>query len=102
MFNRIDIQQAAKLIEDDALIVDIRDHNSFAQGHIQGAVRIDNSNIQEFLQQADKSKALVVCCYHGNSSQSAAAMFDQQGFEKSYSMNGGMSEWVLTQSTVTD
>lgn len=102
MIKRISVKQAAELIEHkSAIVVDIRDPASFAQGHIQDAIRIDNSNIQEFLQQADKSKPLVVCCYHGNSSQPAAEVFNQQGFEQSYSMDGGMSEWGLTREVVS-
>ena len=102
MIKRISIDTAAELIESDAvLIVDIRDPNSFEQGHIASAVRIDNNNIQSFLQKADKSKTLIVCCYHGNSSQQAAEVFYQQGFEQSCSMDGGMSEWSLTKEVIT-
>jgi thiosulfate sulfurtransferase len=102
MFKRISVNQAADLIENEAaVVVDIRDVNSFNQSHIQNAVRIDNTNIQQFLSATDKSKPLVVCCYHGNSSQSAAELFNQQGFEVTYSMDGGMSEWSLTKNVVT-
>jgi len=103
VIKRISVSEAAQLIDDEAaLIVDIRDPNAFNQGHISGAVRIDNDNIQTFLQHADKSKPLVVYCYHGNSSLPAAEVFNQQGFERSYSMDGGMSEWALTNKTVSE
>lgn len=96
MVNRISVTQAASLIdEEEVTVVDIRDVNSFNQGHIKSAVRLDNTNITSFLEQADKSKPILVFCYHGNSSQSAAAMFEQQGFAQSYSVDGGMSEWSL-------
>ena len=100
MFERVSVDKASKLIEEQsAIVVDIRDPNAFEQGHIKNAVRVDNNNIQSFLQQADKTKPLVVCCYHGNSSQSAAEMFNQQGFKSCYSIDGGMSEWSLTKTT---
>ena len=102
MFNRISISQAENLIkEEGALVVDVRDPNTYAQGHIEKASRIDNSNIHGFLAQADKSKPLVVVCYKGNASQQAAEVFNQQGFAKTYSMDGGMCEWVLTKPVVT-
>lgn len=98
MFERISVTQAAALIEQqNAIVVDVRDPNSFSQGHIKSATRVDNNNVHEFLESADKSRPLVVVCYHGNSSQQAAAVFAQQGFTQSYSMDGGMSEWSLTQ-----
>ena len=102
LFERISINQAEELINSqEALVVDVRDPNSFSQGHIEDAVRIDNANVQAFIDSADKSKPLVVVCYHGNSSQQAAAVLAQQGFEKSYSMDGGMSDWVLTKPVVS-
>lgn len=103
MFTRINVSQAAALVENSqALVVDIRDANAFASGHIEGATRVDNSNFQEYLSQADKTKPIIVVCYHGNSSQSAAELFNQQGFIKSYSLDGGMSGWSLTNEVVTE
>lgn len=74
-------------------LIDIRDPQSFANGHIEGAIHIDNGNIDDFLMRADKTKALVVCCYHGNSSQSAAEFFQQQGFMNSFSLDGGFEHY---------
>lgn len=74
-------------------LIDIRDPQSFANGHIEGAIHIDNGNVDDFLMRADKTKALVVCCYHGNSSQSAADFFQQQGFVHSYSLDGGFEHF---------
>lgn len=103
LFERISVQQAEELIQSqDVLVVDVRDPNTYAQGHIENAVRLDNTNVQSFIESADKSKPLVVVCYHGNSSQQAAAVLAQQGFDRSYSMDGGMSEWVLTKPVVAD
>jgi len=97
MAREISVSDAAKLIENgEVQIVDIRDPQSFAQGHIAGAVRLDNNNVAQYLQQADKQKPVIVCCYHGNASQAAADFFTGQGFSEAYSLKGGMSEWVLT------
>ncbi len=102
MFKRISVVKAADLIENyGAIVVDIRDPVTYSQGHIETASRIDNSNIQAFLENTDKATPIVVCCYHGNSSQPAASMFAQQGFKECYSMDGGMCEWVLTKEVVS-
>jgi thiosulfate sulfurtransferase len=99
---RISVSQAVQLInEDNALVVDIRDPGSFANGHVENATRIDNSNFQAYLQSADKTRPLLVFCYHGNSSQQAAQVFYQQGFEQAYSVDGGMSEWAMTQPVIS-
>ncbi|EGH30312.1 thiosulfate sulfurtransferase, partial [Pseudomonas syringae pv. japonica str. M301072] len=45
--------------------------------------------ISDFIREADLDKPLVVVCYHGNSSQSAAAYLVGQGFSDVYSVDGG-------------
>lgn len=98
-FKRIDIHAARALLdaaaENGLQIVDIRDEGSFASGHITGALHLDNSGVQPFMESADTSKPLLVYCYHGNMSQSAAAYFGDQGFEQTYSMDGGFTDWEL-------
>jgi thiosulfate sulfurtransferase len=78
---------------DSVAIVDIRDPVSFSQGHIDGARHIDNNTAADYLASADFDKPLIVCCYHGNSSQGAAEYFSEQGFKDTYSLDGGFEEW---------
>ena len=55
-FERINIDQAKQLIgEENAQVIDIRDPASYESGHIEGAVHIDNSNVQTFIDEADKA-----------------------------------------------
>jgi len=74
-------------------IVDIRDEGSFESGRIPGAQHLDNTTLQRFIEDADVDVPLVVCCYHGNSSQPAAAFLHERGFEDVYSLDGGFSVW---------
>lgn len=74
-------------------VIDIRDQDSFDAGHIQGAQRVDNHNADEFAANADKDIPLIICCYHGNSSQDAARYFAAQGFTQALSLDGGYEEW---------
>ncbi len=92
-FQRIDPIQASTLLQDGAQLADIRDPQSYQQGHIPGAVRLDNDNLPQFVAAADKQAALVVCCYHGNSSQPAAAYLASLGFDAVYSLDGGFELW---------
>lgn len=103
MIKHLSVEQTASMLkQQQVIIVDIRDKKSFQQGHIQGAIHLDNNSVTHFLSDADKSKPIIVCCYHGNSSQSAADFFSQQGFNESYTMDGGMAEWNMTQSTIIE
>lgn len=82
-----------KLADGAVTVVDIRDPQSFAAGHPPQARHVHNENVQDFIASADKDKPLIVFCYHGYSSQSAAAFFRQQGFREVYSVRGGYSAW---------
>ncbi len=96
-YSRIDVERALELVaatpKNGLQIIDVRDAQSYAAGHIEGALHLDNSTLQEFLQAADPGKPLLVYCYHGNMSQGAAAYFAEQGFAETYSLDGGFEHW---------
>lgn len=92
-FSRISIEQGKQLLDNGASFIDIRDPQSYNFGHISGAAFVDNETLPEFLENADKQQALVVYCYHGNSSQNAAQFFSEQGFLEVMSLDGGFEAW---------
>jgi bis(5'-nucleosyl)-tetraphosphatase (symmetrical) len=65
-------EQAQALREQGAVVVDIRDLQ-LCRCHIAGAQHLDNHSVAAFIRNADLDAPTVVVCYHGNSSQSAAA-----------------------------
>ncbi|MBM7062229.1 thiosulfate sulfurtransferase GlpE [Pseudomonas sp. UL073] len=92
-FKRIGPEQAQALREQGAVVVDVRDPQSFALGHIAGSQHLDNYSLADFIAHADFDKPLIVACYHGNSSQGAAAYLAGQGFAEVYSLDGGFELW---------
>lgn len=93
----ISIADAKSLIDkSEVTLLDIRDAASYDAGHIPNAINVNNDNVEVVLSHADKSKPLLVCCYHGNSSKGAADYFNAAGFGESYSIDGGYEEWKLT------
>jgi len=81
------------LLDGPANVIDIRDEESFKAAHITDAVHVDNASMQAFLNDADTTVPLIVCCYHGNMSQSAGAYLAEKGFETVFSLDGGFAEW---------
>ena len=94
-YKRISIVEAQGLMSDDATIVDVRDPQSYSMHHIDNAVHVSNENIQQFIDDTDKTKPLIIYCYRGNSSQDAADYLSEEGFTNVYSMDGGFDEWSL-------
>lgn len=94
-FKHITIENAKQLINaGNATLVDIRDVDSFKSSHIEGAVHLSNDNVQQFVQESNLDKPLIVYCYHGHSSQPAAQFLFEQGFDDVYSLIGGYTAWA--------
>ncbi len=90
----ISVQQAKDIIHDQQpSIVDVRSANDYASSHVDGAIHLDNSTLFDRLNQLDRTKPLIIYCYHGNSSKEAADLFSQYGFSEVYSMDGGYHAW---------
>ncbi|ALU44269.1 thiosulfate sulfurtransferase GlpE [Pseudoalteromonas rubra] len=94
-FKHISVAQTKEMLAHSELVIaDIRDANSFAQGHIPGAEHLSNDNLGHFLQEKEFEHPIIVVCYHGISSQGAANYLVEQGFEEVYSMDGGFTQWA--------
>ena len=95
-YARIDADDAYHLmIDNDVTIVDIRDPESFKAGHISDALHLDDASIAAFIGEADRQKPVIVCCYHGNMSQSAGTCLAESGFAEVYSLDGGYAVWSV-------
>jgi len=83
----------ARLDKNEIKVLDIRDDQSFESGHIPNSFHLSNGNITQFMNENDFDTPVVVCCYHGISSQQAAQYLIHQGFKEVYSMDGGFEVW---------
>ncbi|MEQ3640483.1 MAG: thiosulfate sulfurtransferase GlpE [Alteromonas sp.] len=100
-FSHISVQDVADF-SGTVSIVDIRDPQSYANGHMPNAALLNNDNFATFVEQTPKDTPVVVVCYHGVSSQQAAQVIAQQGFETVYSMDGGFEAWRLANPVETE
>ena len=82
-----------RLDQKECVFVDIRDPGSYREAHIPGAIHLHDGNVQKFLQNTAKDEAIVVYCYHGNSSLGATAFLLENGFKDVASMSGGFEAW---------
>lgn len=95
-FKHMHISELHAVINDKShVVVDIRDPNSFQAGHIPDSIHLTNDNLSTFIREADIDAPVVVCCYHGNSSQQAAQFLLSQDFTEVYSLDGGFVDWQL-------
>lgn len=89
------LQATQMMNREDALVIDVRDADAYAKGHILGAKSIPLAELGR--RAADlakhKSKAVIVSCQNGDRSGSAAATLRQNGFARVHPLNGGFAAW---------
>jgi sulfur-carrier protein adenylyltransferase/sulfurtransferase len=90
----IDVEGAKRLLDDAAVLVDVRRPDEWDLAHIPGALHLPQ---QELLERADKigapDKPVVVYCRVGNRSLFAAAALRKAGYD-AVSMAGGIEAWA--------
>ena len=95
-FKRISCDSIQQVLENKgSILIDIRDINSYQVGHIDEAQHIDSIDIAALSSREEKDFPIVICCYHGHSSLSAAGFFCEKGFTNVYSLDGGYAAWAL-------
>lgn len=83
----------ALLSDDSAIILDVRESAEYAFNHIPGAISIPLGELEERVNELDKSKKIFVVCRTGNRSDFAAQKLASNGFEHVYNVIPGMSGW---------
>ncbi|MFB3100701.1 MAG: rhodanese-like domain-containing protein [Gammaproteobacteria bacterium] len=80
---------------EDAEILDVRNANEFEKGHIINAMNLDATTLAEREKELEKykDKTVVICCGQGQESIRVARSLKMKGFEKLYTLKGGISAW---------
>jgi rhodanese-related sulfurtransferase len=81
---------------EDALVLDVRETGEWGSGHIHGARHITLGQLGNRMSEIEKfkDKPIIVICASGNRSSSACGQLKKAGFDKVYSLDGGISAWV--------
>ena len=93
LFKDIEIKDFKGSLQNQALIIDIRDKESYSKGNIPNAINYNSEDIMNLVEQKEKSIDIVIYCYLGNSSRKVAAFLSENGFKNVYSLIGGFSAW---------
>lgn len=78
-----------------ANILDVRDADEFASGHLIGARHLPMERFQDELSKTitDKKRPLILVCHSGMRSQKALVIAKAQGYEQAHSLGGGLKIW---------
>ena len=92
----VDPSEVNELIDEGVAVVDVREAEEFAAGHIPGAKHVPRSYLESRIEGAvpDRSTPVILYCASGNRSAYAARTLQEDlGYEHVRSMNGGITLW---------
>ena len=95
--DEVDAPQARELLEspEPPLLVDVREHDEWTEGHIPGAVHVPRGYLESRIEQSapDRSRALVLYCAGGSRSAFAVKTLEELGYENVVNLAGGFTDW---------
>jgi hydroxyacylglutathione hydrolase len=85
---------AAWIAEHHALVLDVREPDEYADGHVPGAVSIPQAELALELDRLPRDRDLLVACRSGSRSLSAARFLKSLGFERVANLERGTLGWI--------
>ena len=76
----------------DAVVLDVREDDEWAAGHIEGATHIRMGDVPARLDEVPEGDPVYVTCRSGGRSARVAAWLNANGYD-SVNVSGGMGEW---------
>lgn len=92
----IEPQDAVKLINADAVVIDLRSPEAFARGHIVNAKNLPFEDLPANRDKITKyaKKPIVAVCDAGMTSSKVVESLRKTGFENVYGLKGGINAWT--------
>ena len=90
-YQTIDSNEAKILIDEGAIVIDVREIDEFNTGHINGALNVPLGQISEI--EYDVDSVIILYCASGMRSMEAAKILADMGYTSIYNLDGGLLNW---------
>ena len=90
----VSVAEAAALRDDGAFMLDVREPDEWAAGHIPDATLIPLGELSSRVGELERNQRIVVVCRSGNRSAEGRDILLEAGFPTVTSLDGGMTEWA--------
>ena len=101
-YTTITENEAKPLMENNAVIIDVRSETEFASGYIDGALNVPVNNISSLVDTINKDTVIILYCASGMRSSNAAKTLVELGFTNVYNLDGGLINWSGNLVTITE
>jgi len=77
----------------DTVVLDVREPEEYAHGHVPGAVSLPQADLASRLDEVPRDRPVMLICQRGMRSYRAAQFLMQMGIDQVASVNGGTASW---------
>jgi rhodanese-related sulfurtransferase len=92
-YTTVTVQDLANAQEDNYFILDVRQSEEFAEGHVPNAVLIPLGELQTRASEIPSGVPVYVICRSGRRSQQASEILIELGFKDVRNVDGGVLAW---------
>lgn len=89
----VTVSELKAAMKDQAVVVDVREPNEYAAGHVPGAVLMPLATVPLRHSELPRDETLYLICQTGGRSFTAATWLAQQGYDVR-NVTGGTSDWI--------
>lgn len=88
-------EEAQVLIDEGALLVDVREQNEWDAARVPGSTLKPMSSLNSWYQELPTDRQVVLLCRTGNrSGRIAGALINEAGFSNVHNLTGGIVRWA--------
>jgi len=87
-YRQVPVAKTRELVESNAYIVDVREKNEFAKGHLKNAVNIPLSQLRGRLEEIPHNQPVYLHCRSGQRSYNAVMALQNLGYDNVINMSG--------------
>src|SRR6056297_3204097 len=106
-YNQVSVTKVRELVEEDAFIVDVREEDEYAEGHLTNSVNIPLSELRERTDEIPKDEPVYLHCRTAQRSYNAVLALQGMGYRNVTNISGSFLgiccyEYLLDQTTDRD
>ena len=99
LVQRVNYEQAAAMVEEDAVWVDVRTPDEYESGSFEDSVNMPLASLRDEMSELVFNTKYIICCDTGRRSESAGFLLSHKGFDV-YVLEGGMPETTAEMTPV--
>lgn len=87
-FKQVNADKVRELVEEDQVIIDVREVHEYSKGHLKGAINIPLSELRDRVNEIPKDKPVYLHCRTGQRSYNATLALQNLGFTNVINITG--------------